>query len=257
MSNPQIGIAGKRYGLTIRKKRQGTLSGRKRPASQISTSQPLKGVFGLDDDDDGDGAESTPRSQEEVNRMLAAGGGEGSFASLRQRRREKELEQVLMQDETAYEYDTLYDSFQESRAAAAKAHQEEKRRRESRYIEDLLKQAEFREKEHNIIYERRLLKEREKEDELYGDKERFITSAYKKKLLEDELWKKQQAEKDARDRARSAEAVAEKTGGEWLFTTLKVVSVDSGPAQWLTCPHTTISCVGVQVWGWLPSTRTF
>jgi hypothetical protein len=44
-----------------------------------------------------------------------------------------------------------------------------------------------------IIYERQLLKERQKEDHLYGDKEKFVTAGYKKKLQEDEKWAKEEA----------------------------------------------------------------
>ncbi|KAJ3696735.1 hypothetical protein LUZ61_000440 [Rhynchospora tenuis] len=48
--------------------------------------------------------------------------------------------------------------------------------------------AKEREREHEIIYERKLIKERSKEDHLYGDKEKFVTSAYRKKLAEQAKW---------------------------------------------------------------------
>jgi coiled-coil domain-containing protein 55 len=38
------------------------------------------------------------------------------------------------------------------------------------------------------IFERKLVKERKEEDEKYGDKPKFMTSAYKKKLQETEKW---------------------------------------------------------------------
>jgi hypothetical protein len=37
------------------------------------------------------------------------------------------------------------------------------------------------------------LKERQKEDHEYGDSEKFITSAYRKKLEEDKKWQESQA----------------------------------------------------------------
>lgn len=48
--------------------------------------------------------------------------------------------------------------------------------------------AKERERVHEIIYEKKLIKERSKEDHLYGDKEKFVTSAYRKKLAEQAKW---------------------------------------------------------------------
>jgi coiled-coil domain-containing protein 55 len=52
----------------------------------------------------------------------------------------------------------------------------------------LLSTAKMREKEKDRIYERKLLKEREVEDKEFGDKPKFLTSAYKKKMQEDQKW---------------------------------------------------------------------
>lgn len=49
-------------------------------------------------------------------------------------------------------------------------------------------QAKIRERENDRIRERILLKERSEEDKLFGDKDKFITSAYKQKLKENEQW---------------------------------------------------------------------
>lgn len=40
-----------------------------------------------------------------------------------------------------------------------------------------MKTAEYREKERERVIERKMQKEREAEDHLYGDKEKFVTSA--------------------------------------------------------------------------------
>ena len=45
-----------------------------------------------------------------------------------------------------------------------------------------------REKERDRVYEKKLLKEREVEDKEFGDQPKFMTSAYKKKLIEDKKW---------------------------------------------------------------------
>jgi len=45
----------------------------------------------------------------------------------------------------------------------------------------------------------RLLKERKAEDHLFGDKDRFVTAAYKKKLEEDQKWLAEEKIREARD----------------------------------------------------------
>ncbi len=57
-----------------------------------------------------------------------------------------------------------------------------------KYIQALIKKAEQRQREHEIIYEKKLAKERSKDDHLYADKDKFVTSAYKKKLAEQAKW---------------------------------------------------------------------
>lgn len=57
-----------------------------------------------------------------------------------------------------------------------------------KYIGKLLQKAKERSREQDIVYERQLAKEREKEDHLYGDKEKFVTGAYKRKLQEQAKW---------------------------------------------------------------------
>ena len=58
----------------------------------------------------------------------------------------------------------------------------------ARYISNLLTTASVRGKEKDRIYEKKLLKERKVEDEQFGDKPKFMTTAYKLKLIEDQKW---------------------------------------------------------------------
>ena len=70
-------------------------------------------------------------------------------------------------------------------------------KRESKYVAQILKVAAEKQKEQDIIWERRKLKELKKEEGDYGDVEKFVTSGYEQKLREDKKW----TEEDAR-RAR-------------------------------------------------------
>lgn len=70
---------------------------------------------------------------------------------------------------------------------------------QSRYIEALLDKAVERKREQDIRYERQLLREREAEDHLFGDKDVFVTAAYRRKLEEDKLWQAQQDKRCGND----------------------------------------------------------
>lgn len=100
---------------------------------------------------------------------------------------------------------------------------------QSRYIEALLDKAVERKREQDIRYERQLLREREAEDHLFGDKDVFVTAAYRRKLEEDKLWQAQQDKRCAcqwwlwslfcketvLQRSGCAEVVVVSIGGRW------------------------------------------
>ena len=54
--------------------------------------------------------------------------------------------------------------------------------RKPRYITNLLKQAEIREKENERRIERKVQKEREAEGDEFAGKEQFVTSSYRRKM---------------------------------------------------------------------------
>lgn len=60
-----------------------------------------------------------------------------------------------------------------------------------KFIHAILKRAEERKRENDIIFERKVAREQAKEDHLFEDKEKFITSAYKDKLKENKIWEMQ------------------------------------------------------------------
>ena len=70
---------------------------------------------------------------------------------------------------------------------------------QSKYIHNLIKKAEKRKWEQEIVYERKLVKERNKEDHLYADKDKFVTSAYKKKLAEQAKWMEEERLRQLRE----------------------------------------------------------
>jgi coiled-coil domain-containing protein 55 len=109
---------------------------------------------------------------------------------------------ALAEDASVFDYDSHFDSIQETRAEPK---QKEKMARESRYIASLLETAEERKREQEVLYERQLAKERAAEDHLYGDKEKFVTAAYKKKLEEEAKWKAEQKQKQVDEEQNAVE----------------------------------------------------
>ncbi|KAL3151150.1 hypothetical protein ABBQ38_013013 [Trebouxia sp. C0009 RCD-2024] len=103
---------------------------------------------------------------------------------------------ALEEDPSIFDYDSHFDAMQEQKVRPA---MQEKIERKSRYIEALKDKAVQREREQNVVYERRLAKERSAEDHLFGDKEKFVTSAYKKKLEEDKKWLAEEKVREAQE----------------------------------------------------------
>ncbi|RXI09363.1 hypothetical protein DVH24_033980 [Malus domestica] len=92
---------------------------------------------------------------------------------------EEQQRKALEQDQSVFDYDGVYD---EMKQKAIQPQVQDRQERMARYI------PEERKREQEIIYESKLQKERNQEDHLYADKERFVTGAYKRKLAEQAKW---------------------------------------------------------------------
>ncbi|KAL2630272.1 hypothetical protein R1flu_014958 [Riccia fluitans] len=121
-------------------------------------------------------------------------------ASKKQYAREVELQhkQALEQDANAFDYDNVYD---EMKGKQAQPIREDRAKREPKYIGKLLEAAKLRAVEHDIAYERNLAKERAKEDHLFPDKEKFVTKAYKRKLIEQGKWLEEERLREIKEQA--------------------------------------------------------
>lgn len=72
-------------------------------------------------------------------------------------------------------------------------------RLQPKYIPALINKAKVREREQEIVYERKLAKERSEDEHLYADKDKFLTSAYKKKLAEQAKWVEEERLRELRE----------------------------------------------------------
>ncbi|KAJ8750178.1 hypothetical protein K2173_014093 [Erythroxylum novogranatense] len=173
----------KKYGLQLRV--QPSHQKKLPPRAPLSAKPP-----GFRDDDDDD-VETEILRQASKNKSL--------------KDIEEQHKKALEEDPTVFDYDGVYDDMKE-KVARPRAHDREERK--PKYIQALMKKAEIRQREQEIVYERKLAKERSQEDHLYADKDKFITSAYKKKLAEQAKW---MAEERLRELREAKDDVTKKT----------------------------------------------
>lgn len=179
----------------------------------------LTGFADSDDSSSDDNNSNTAGQQlsgrSAINREIAA-----EQAALR-KRAEAAMASSNM-DSAMYDYDGEYDSFAlggKKESSSTKTQQKEAaaEKGQSRYISNLLKSSQRRAQEQEVIYERKVAKEQAEEDAnnmAYEGKEKFITSAYKKKLAEREAWAK---EEEVRAKREAEDDVTQKKGGNFLF----------------------------------------
>jgi len=190
------------------------LNSRKEKGNSRSTSSK-KNVFGDDDDSsgsDGNGGGTNKNSnnsqiksrREVVNEQIA------KEQAARRRRAQADLASV--NDKSVYDYDGAYDSFQTNMDATKTEREKKKNEKKSKYIGDLLKAAKVRERERDVIFERRNAREQAEEDarDEYKGKEKFVTNSYKRKLQERKQW---EAEQEEKDREEAANDVTKKSAG--------------------------------------------
>ncbi|KAI8101954.1 hypothetical protein M9434_007015 [Picochlorum sp. BPE23] len=188
-----IGEKGVSYGLQIRKPVPGR--GRQPPTKP---AKKTKNIFGDDDDEDDiqEGEEKRPMSH--VGRMIAQ---QAAAAKTNKKVLEMQAE-ALQQDANIFDYDSHFDSIQQARSAPKI---DEKVSRQPKYIANLLETAEHRKREQDVLYEKRLEKERKAEEHIYGTTEKFVTSAYRKKLEEEQKWKLEQEKKQREEEQEAVE----------------------------------------------------
>ncbi|PKU64834.1 nuclear speckle splicing regulatory protein 1 [Dendrobium catenatum] len=155
----------KKYGLQLR-----FPPDQQRKMASKPPIQPPASVFGDDDDDDDDVTKEKSRQAVKSRALQMI---------------DEQQKKTLEEDPLAFDYDGVYD---EMKSTAARSRVQDQSKREPKYITAIMESVKKREREHEIIYERKLLKERSKDDHIFEDKEKFVTRAYKQKLAERAKW---------------------------------------------------------------------
>ncbi|CAJ1950730.1 unnamed protein product [Cylindrotheca closterium] len=153
-----------------------------------------RGASGENISDAFDGSSS---SDEEVGDQQSSNRGRVNqqIAKEQEALRKRAQSAASVVDASVYDYDGAYDSFKPAlKEETSKGNDE----RKSRYIGDLLKAAKKRERERDVVYERKVAMEQAEEDLQadYQGKEKFVTRAYKRKLEERKQWELEEKQKD-------------------------------------------------------------
>jgi coiled-coil domain-containing protein 55 len=225
MSEPfALGLKNKKYGLLL-------------PTTGVGKSQgapaPTRSVLDLADDD------LTVDLKEQFSQRNSS----------EQRKVKAMLEKAKAEDPTVFQYDEVVeqlpsrsDSFNRMGTKTSMAEQ-------PKYIGGLLAQAAERKRKDEVLYEKRLIREREAEDRanLEGGlpTEQFVTDAYKKKLAENRKYEQEQkllAELEARQNKGDLT--------DFYSNMFKGTNVATGPAKPATAP---ITAAGAAISVSLPS----
>ena len=154
---------GKKYGLV-------------KPKAKASKKPGLAAFAAATEED-----EQEPMSaKEQVNYAIL----QAQASEARKKKAEATYSEALEQDASVFDYDGVYDQMQEKRAESAQARKKKESVRAPKYINNILKMAEYKKREEERVKERVEARERLKELEEFGDTEKFVTSAYKRKLEE-------------------------------------------------------------------------
>ena len=161
---------GKKYGLIIPKKKEEQT--RVNPMKGSNMNKPsIFGADSSDSDNEEGGADWVAKSM----KVKANNAGLKKQAKL-------QMSKALEEDPTVFQYDEVYDDIEKKKEVEKESKKEVDRK--PKYMHNLLKAADERNKEFERRIERQVQKEREAEGEMYADKESFVTSAYRKKMEE-------------------------------------------------------------------------
>lgn len=176
----------KKYGLIIPKSKKTTLI--------IKKLAPKPSVFGNDSDSD----DTEESKKKEVNAEIH----QVAMKNMMRKQTQIEMQKALEEDPTVYDYDEIYDDMkQKAQAKLPENIVKADKKREPKYIKNILKAAELRKLEQERREERIIQREREKEGDEFSDKPQFVTSAYREKLKAQEALKEEERRQDAIENA--------------------------------------------------------
>lgn len=112
-------------------------------------------------------------------------------------------EEALNVDASVFDYDGVYDSMKVGEREASARREEEKRRRDPKYISAFLESSQQRKIERTRAEAKMIQREREAEGEEFKDTEMFVTDAYREQMEEIRKADIQEKQREERERSKS------------------------------------------------------
>ncbi|KAJ0109267.1 coiled-coil domain-containing protein 55 [Diaporthe amygdali] len=106
-------------------------------------------------------------------------------------------------DPSVYDYDAAHDVIQAAKKQREAEIKKETAQRKSRYMSDVTKAAEQRERDRSIAELKKIQREREAEGDEFADKEKFVTEAYKRKQEEDRIAQEEEKRREEEERKKN------------------------------------------------------
>lgn len=186
-------------------------------SSSLARRTPV--AFGVDDDEgdeeDANGREAPSRKagpssgrREQVDgqakskaptRPLSGIAGAAPTSRAERQRQETALEL----DASVFDYDSVYDSMKAGERVVAEKREEEKRKRDPKYMDGYLASAEQRKLDRQRAEAKKIQRERDLEGDEYANTESFVTDAYKEQMEEMQTAEQKDKEREEEDRKKS------------------------------------------------------
>lgn len=125
----------------------------------------------------------------------------GDLSSALTSRKYAEAAEAL--DPSVYDYDAAHDVIEAAKKQREAEAKKENAQRKSRYMSDVTKAAEQRERDRSIAELKKIQREREAEGDEFADKEKFVTEAYKRKQEEDRIAQEEEAKREEEEKKKN------------------------------------------------------
>lgn len=106
-------------------------------------------------------------------------------------------------DPSVYDYDAAHDVIEAAKKQREAEAKKENAQRKSRYMSDVTKAAEQRERDRSIAELKKIQREREAEGDEFADKEKFVTEAYKRKQEEDRIAEEEEKKREEEEKKKN------------------------------------------------------
>lgn len=134
------------------------------------------------------------KTSSSASSLQARAFGTGGAAPISRLERERQ-QAALSLDASIFDYDGVYDSMKGGEREAMQKREEEKRKRDPKYMAASLAASEQRKVDRQRAEAKKIQREREQEGDQFADSEAFVTDAYKRQMEE-----MREAEKDERSK---------------------------------------------------------